>query len=127
MGEGLGWGCPLDLGRHTIGDLICGFEGVPITNAKDAITLLAQPGVARGVVTLRLGEIVTPAIDLDDQPRAVMHEIHHKATERRLAANVKVQTAERLPQHALAGGHSAPQPLRALDGAVGVTRLWWLA
>ncbi|MDB5456846.1 MAG: hypothetical protein JWP92_2431 [Caulobacter sp.] len=69
MGEGLGWGCPLNLSRDTLGDRVRGAEGVTITDAEDAIALLGEPGVTDGVVQLSFRQVVTATVDLDHQPR----------------------------------------------------------
>jgi hypothetical protein len=76
---------------------------------------------------LGLRQIMTPAIDLDHQLRAVMDEIDDVAPQRGLASDVKIEWAKRLPKRALAGGHVPAQSPGALDGAVGVKRLFWLA
>jgi hypothetical protein len=127
MGEGLGWGCLLNLGRDAIGDFIRISEGVPIADAQYSITLCIEPSVSRSVVELGVGQVVPPTIDLDHQPRVVMDEIDDVTTHRDLASDVEVELAKRLPEDALAGGHFPPQSSGALDGAVGVRRLFWLA
>ncbi|MFZ0269595.1 MAG: hypothetical protein WAL33_18355 [Caulobacter sp.] len=127
MGEGLGWGWLLNLGRDAIGRGVRVPKRVSIANAKNPIALRVEPRVSLSIVQLGLRQVVTPAIDLDHQLRAVMDEIDDVAAHRRLASDVEVELAKRFPQDALACGHFPAQASGALDGAVGVERLFWFA
>jgi hypothetical protein len=127
MGEGLGWGCPLNLSRDTFGRAISVPKRLLITNAQNPITLRIEPSVSFRVVQLSFRQTVPTAIDFDHQLRAVVDEIDDEAAHRSLPPDVEVELAKRFPEDALAGGHIPPQSSCALDGAVGVERLFWLA
>ena len=88
MGEGLGWGCPLNFSRDTFGRAIRVPERVPIANTQNPITLRIEPSVSFSVVQLSFRQIVPTAIDFDHQLRAVVDEIDDVAAHRSLPPDV---------------------------------------
>lgn len=66
--------------------------------------------------------VVPPAVDLDHETSAVMHEVGDITPDRRLAANVKVQRSEGFPKNPLGGRHIFPKTPGALDGARRMSR-----
>lgn len=61
--------------------------------------------------------IVPAAVDFDHELRAVMDEVGDIAANRRLAAYVKIEGAEGLPEDPFADGHFLAETTRAFDGA----------
>jgi hypothetical protein len=108
MGEGLGWGCPLNFGGDAVGHGVCIPERILIANAQNAIALRAEPGVSFGIVKLGFGQIVSAAVDFDHQLRAMMDEIDDIPPYWSLASDVEVELAKRLPEDTFASGHFPP-------------------
>ena len=58
-----------------------------IAESQDAIALRGQPCIPFGVMKPGIGQIVSEAVDLNDETRAMECEIGDVTTDRRLAAN----------------------------------------
>ena len=108
MGEGLGWGCLLNLSRDTVSHAIGIPERIPIADTQNPIALRTKPRVPLGVVKLRIRQVMSPTIDLDHQLCAMMDEIDDVAPHGSLTPDVEIELAKRFPQDALASGHFPP-------------------
>jgi hypothetical protein len=117
MGEGLGWGWPLNLRRDTLGDVVRIFIGLAVAHPHDPVALHIQPSVAFGVMQLCLRQVMATAIHFYNDLCIVMGEVGDVAADRSLSADVQVQRSQSFPQSLLADGHVSAQPSSAADRA----------
>jgi hypothetical protein len=65
--------------------------------------------------------IVPTTIDFDHELGAMVDEVSHIATDRRLSSDVKIESAKSFPKCSFARGHLMAQAAGAPDGARSVT------
>src|SRR5262249_649979 len=102
-------------------------ENLLIRNPQHQIAASLEPRVALQVVSLPLLEVVSFAVNLDDETRRVADEIRNVVTHRHLATKaetVEMMSLEVSPEESLRPGHSLAEILCSLPLLVGYEIAW---
>ncbi len=92
-------------------------EHLFIAESDHAVALAIEPSRSFQIMQLRLGEIMTTAINLNDQTGRVANKISNVAPDERLSAHVEVKFAQLRPKPLFGQGHGAAQTARLLNSA----------
>jgi hypothetical protein len=96
--------------------------GLSVADPERSVALASEPGVTVGIVQLRFREIVTRAVDFDDESAAMVRKVGDGGSHRDLSADMQLQRAKRFPQVLLARGHLATQMAGARSRATDISR-----